>query len=113
MAEFTLGAFASKYAARADVHGTVTCLTRATNHLVLVLFALNRAYPINDKTALAEIAAFECAPPAFDERVNAMFARVGRSEEELRRAVDSVRKLVRQSIELTDGLYLRRYSLPT
>jgi predicted nucleotidyltransferase len=113
MAEFTLGAFASKYAARGDVHGTVTCLTRATNHLILVLFALNRTYPINDKTALAEIAEFECAPPAFGDRVNAIFARPGSSAEELRAAIAGVDGLVRQAIELADGLYHRRYSLPT
>lgn len=113
MAEFTLGAFAWKYAARSDVHGTVTCLTRATNHLILVLFALNRTYPVNDKTALAEIAEFECTPPAFAERVNATFACPGSSAEELRAAVDGVEGLVRQTIELTDALYRRRYSLPT
>lgn len=112
MAEFTLAAFAPKYAARADVHGTVTCLTRATNHLVLVLFALNRTYPVNDKTALAEIAEFECAPPAFGERVNATFARLGSSVEELRAAIDCIEGLVAQTIELTNGLYRRRYSLP-
>jgi predicted nucleotidyltransferase len=112
MAEFTLGAFAPKYAARGDVHGTVTCLTRATNHLILVLFALNRTYPINDKTALAEIANFECAPPAFGDRVNAIFAQPGSSAEELRVAVDRITGLVRQTIELTGGVYERRYALP-
>lgn len=111
MAEFTLGAFASKYAARADVHGTVTCLTRATNHLILVLFALNRTYPVNDKTALAEIAEFECAPRAFADRVNATFARMGSSPDELRAAAVAVGELVRQTIELTDGLYRPRYAL--
>ena len=112
MAEFTLGAFASKYAARGDVHGTVTCLTRVTNHLILVLFALNRTYPINDKTALAEIAEFECAPPAFGDRVNATFAHPGSSTEDLRGAVRAIEGLIRQTIDLTDGLYQRRYPLP-
>ena len=112
MAEFTLGAFASKLATRADVHGTVTCLTRATNHLILVLFALNRTYPVNDKTALAEITEFECVPRAFADRVNATFARVGTSPEELRAAAEKVGELVRQTIELTDGLYQPRYALP-
>jgi predicted nucleotidyltransferase len=112
MAEFTLGAFASKYATRADVHGTVTCLTRATNHLILVLFALNRTYPVNDKTALAEIAEFDRAPRAFADRVNAIFARVGTSRDDLRSAAVNVGELVRQTIELTDGLYQPRYALP-
>ena len=113
MAEFTLRAFATKFAARTDAHGTVTCLTRVTNHLILVLFALNRTYPVNDKTALAEIAEFGCTPPAFSERVNAMFARVGSSAEELREAVDRVGELVTQTIGLTNGLYRPRYTLPT
>jgi len=113
MAEFTLGAFASKYAARADVHGTVTCLTRVTNHLILVLFALNRTYPVNDKTALAEIAEFEYAPPAFADRVNATFARVGNAPAELRAATEDVGELLRQTIELPHGLYRPRYALPT
>ncbi|HEX5082809.1 MAG TPA: hypothetical protein VFY40_12245, partial [Blastocatellia bacterium] len=29
-------------------YGTAACLTRAVNQLVLVLFALNRKYPLND-----------------------------------------------------------------
>lgn len=57
-AEFTLKAFAPKFAARCDTYGTAACLTRAVNELVLTLFALNRKYPINDKTALAEVAGF-------------------------------------------------------
>jgi hypothetical protein len=59
MAEFTLHAFAAKFAARSDTYGTAACLTRAVNELVLALFALNRKYPINDKTALAEVAEFD------------------------------------------------------
>jgi predicted nucleotidyltransferase len=61
-AEFGLGAFARKFATRADGYGTAACLTRAVNQLVLVLFALNRKYLLSDKTALAEIAEFERAP---------------------------------------------------
>src|SRR5581483_11859778 len=61
-AEFALAAFAPKFAARADAYGTAACLTRAVNQLVQALFALNRQYPLNDKTALGEIAEFERAP---------------------------------------------------
>jgi hypothetical protein len=50
MAEFTLTVFSPKVAARSDTYGTAACLTRAVNELVLALFALNRKYPINDKT---------------------------------------------------------------
>jgi len=112
MAEFTVGAFARKFAARFDVHGTATCLTRATNHLVLGLFALNRAYPINDKTALAEIAEFGRAPREFGARLNELFARLGTSAGELGAAVECVGQLLRETIELTDGLYRPRFVLP-
>ena len=112
MAEFTLGAFAPKLAARADVHGTATCLTRATNHLVLALFALNRTYPLNDKTALAEIAEFERTPREFGSRLNELFACLGASVAELDAAVERVRQLLRETIELTDGLYQPRFALP-
>ena len=112
MAEFTLGAFAQKFASRSDVHGTATCLTRATNHLVLALFAVNRAYPVNDKTALAEIAEFERAPRDFGVRLNELFARLGSSAGELGGAVECVGQLLRETVELTDGLYQPRFSLP-
>jgi len=113
MAELTLGAFALKFAARGDVHGTATCLTRATNHVVLALFALNRTYPINDKTALEEIAEFERAPRDFGPRLDDLFARLGASVVELGGAVERVGQLLRETIELTDGLYQPRYALPT
>ncbi len=69
MAEFTLSTFAPKFAARSDTYGTAACLTRGVNELVMVLFALNSGYPLNDKTALAEVAEFEVAPPNFGMRV--------------------------------------------
>lgn len=112
MAEFTLGAFAPKFAARADAHGTATCLTRATNHLVLALFALNRTYPINDKTALAEIAEFDRAPRDFGPRLNDLFGCLGASVTELGAAVERVGQLLGETIELGEGLYQPRFVLP-
>lgn len=112
MAELTLGAFAPKFAARADAHGTATCLTRATNHLVLALFALNRTYPLNDKTALAEIAEFEQAPREFGPRINELFACLGASVAELDAAVERVGHLLREATELASGLYEPRFVLP-
>jgi predicted nucleotidyltransferase len=112
MAEFTLTAFAPKVAARADTYGTAACLTRAVNELVLALFALNRKYPINDKTALAEVAEFEHAPREFGPRVQKTLAHLGASPAELVAAVESVAQLLRETIELTDGLYQPRFPLP-
>jgi predicted nucleotidyltransferase len=112
MGEFTLTAFAPKVAARADTYGTAACLARAVNELVLALFALNRKYPINDKTALAEIAEFERAPREFAPRVQKTLAQLGASAVELVAAVESVADLLREAIGLTDGLYQPRFPLP-
>jgi predicted nucleotidyltransferase len=113
MAEFTLSAFAPKFASRSDTYGTASCLTRATNHLVLVLFALNRRYLINDKTALVEIAEFECAPRAFADRVQRILANLGTSAADLAAAVKRVAELVGETRDLTDEPYRPRYELPT
>jgi predicted nucleotidyltransferase len=111
-AEFGLAAFARKFAARADAYGTAACLTRAVNQLVLVLFALNRKYPINDKTALAEIAEFERAPREFGRRMQLTLGRLGDSPAELGAAVESVAQLFQETVELTDNLYQPRFTPP-
>jgi predicted nucleotidyltransferase len=111
-AEFNLAAFAPKFAARADAYGTAACLTRAVNQLLLVLFALNRQYPINDKTALAEVAEFGRAPRDFSGRVQRAMAHLGASSAELGAAVESVAQLFGETVELTDGLYQPRFTLP-
>ena len=112
MAEFTLAAFAPKFAARSDTYGTAACLTRAVNELVLALFALNRKYLINDKTALVEVAEFERAPREFGPRVQKTLAHLGAAPAELGAAVESIARLVRETVELAEGLYQPRYTLP-
>ena len=112
MAEFTLTAFAPKVAARSDIYGTAACLTRAVNELVLALFALNRKYPINDKTAMAEVAEFERVPRDFASRVEQTLAQLGSSAPKLVAAVESIAQLLRDTIDLTDGLYQPRFPLP-
>ncbi|HKY05044.1 MAG TPA: nucleotidyltransferase domain-containing protein [Blastocatellia bacterium] len=110
-AEFGLAAFAPKFAGRSGAYGTAACLTRAVNQLLLVLFALNRKYLMDDKTALAEVAEFERVPREFEPRVQQTFARLGDSPEELSAAVESVAQLFREIVELTDGLYEPRFTL--
>jgi predicted nucleotidyltransferase len=112
MAEFTLTAFAPKVAARCDTYGTAACLTRAVNELVLALFAMNRKYPISDKTALAEVAEFERAPREFGPRVQKTLAHLGASPAELAAAVENVAQLFRESLDLTEGLYQPHFTLP-
>jgi predicted nucleotidyltransferase len=112
MAEFGLSAFAVKFARRSDTYGTTACLTSAVNQLILVLFALNRRYPINDKTVLAEVEEFELAPREFGSRVQKILARPGVTDAELIASVESISQLLRETVELTEGLYRPRYTLP-
>lgn len=112
MAEFGLELFARKFASRCDIFGTVSCMTRAIHQLELVLFALNRRYPVNDKTMLAEITEFELAPERFSDRVQHILKAPGMSAAELHTAVDSVKRLAFETMELTGGLYRSRYEMP-
>jgi predicted nucleotidyltransferase len=111
-AELGLVAFAPKFAGRAGAYGTAACLTRAVNQMLLALFALNRRYLMDDKTALAEAAGFERSPRDFEARVQRTLAHVSDSPGELLAAVESIAQLLRETIELTDGLYQPRFALP-
>jgi hypothetical protein len=110
--EFGLRAFAPKYAAAGDVYGTAGCLTRFAHQLVLVLFALNRAWLVNDKTALAEVAGFDAAPERFGERVSAVLARPGTTPGELGASVAGLAGLFRETRALAGDLYAPRFALP-
>lgn len=112
MAEFTLTAFVPKFAARSDAYGTAACLTRAVNELLMALFALNRKYPINDKTALAEVAEFDRVPHEFGPRVQNALGRLGNSAADLLSAVESIEQLLRETIALTEGSYQPHFVLP-
>src|SRR5205085_1509268 len=111
-AELGLAAFAPKFAGRSGAYGTAACLTRAVNQLLLALFALNRKYLLDDKTALAEVADFERAPREFGPRVQETLAHLGASPAELAAAVERVAQLFRETVELTEGLYQPRFMLP-
>lgn len=111
-AELGLGAFACKFATRSNGYGTAACLTSVVNQLVLALFALNRKYLINDKTVLEEVAEFERAPRNFGPRVQKTLAHLGDDSAELVVAVENVAQLARETIELANGLYRKRYALP-
>jgi predicted nucleotidyltransferase len=111
MAEFGLSAFARKFAARSDAWGTASCLASAVNQLVIVLFALNRQYPLNHKTAMEEVAAFECAPEQFADRVQKTLSCPGTTAEKLAAAVEIIVHLFRETAELAGELYRPRYSI--
>jgi predicted nucleotidyltransferase len=111
-AELGLAAFAPKFAGRSGAYGTAACLARAVHELLLVLFALNRKYLMDDKTALAEVAELERAPREFGPRVQKTLAHLGDSPAELRAAVESVAQLFQETVALTEGLYQPRFTLP-
>jgi Nucleotidyltransferase domain len=110
-AEIGLAAFAPKFASRSGAYGTAACLTRAVNQLLMVLFALNRKYLMDDKTALAEVAEFKRVPPEFGPRVQKTLAHLGTSPAELGAAVESIAQLFTETVTLTDGLYRPRFTL--
>jgi hypothetical protein len=111
-AELGLAAVAPKFARRSGAYGTAACLARAVNELLLVLFALNRKYLMDDKTALAEIAEFERVPAEFGPRVQKTLAHLGDSPAECLAALESITQLFRETVALTEGLYRPRFTLP-
>lgn len=103
--EFGIDGFARKMAASGNAYGTVGCLTRLTNQLVLVLFALNRVYPVNDKTALAEIAEFPLAPEDFAPRAERLMACPGRTPGQLTDSVQALAGLFSETVAISGDLY--------
>lgn len=112
MAEFNLSMFASKAAARADAFGTVACLARAVNEMCVALFALNRRYPVNDKTLLDEIGEFRDAPGRFAERVGEVLGNAGTKPAELLSSTSRVSELLAETIAIARDLYRPACKLP-
>jgi predicted nucleotidyltransferase len=110
-AEFAL-TIAQNLSARADVYGSVGCFTRAAYHLVLALFALNRTYLLNDKTALAESADFSNVPHDFAVRIERALARPGSTSSELSEACRALQQIFSETAALGGGMYVPRFRLP-
>lgn len=108
--DFGLAAFAPKFAQLRDAYGTVGCLARFVHHLTLVLFALNRVYFVNDKTALSEIDEFDVAPLGFSRRAQSALANPGESIESLQSAVGATRDLFIETAALAGDLYQPKFS---
>lgn len=106
--DFHLASFATSFAARGDVWAVSACLSRAVFQLAHVIFALNRRYPLNDKTLLVEVAELEVAPKSFAERSAAVLAKTGHSPGELAASLARVRALFEETAELAGPLYTAR-----
>jgi predicted nucleotidyltransferase len=98
----------TKFAKREDSYLTAALLARSVNSLILALFALNRRYPLNDKTALIEIGEFDRAPRDFAARVQSTLSHVGTSAAELIDSVERIVELSREAAALSEGLYRPR-----
>lgn len=107
--EFTLRAFASKFARRGEVYLTASTIARCVHALLLVLFALNHRYLINDKTALLEASAFPLCPPDLQKRIESLTSRVGSNSTELEQSVRHMNTLFREVVELCSDLYCPKY----
>jgi predicted nucleotidyltransferase len=95
---------AEKSALVGDPYLTCACLTRSLDRIVHALFALNRRYRVNDKTALDELAEFPRLPAQFAVRVRSALSRLGESREELLAAVERIRALSRETEALEPEL---------
>lgn len=103
--EFGLKGFAPKFADAGEAYGVAGCLTRFAFALVLTLFALNRAYLLNDKTALREIEEFAIAPQAFSARLRSILAAIGTDATSHHAALAAMAALFEEARALSGGLY--------
>lgn len=110
-ADFTLRAFAPKFADRNDAWGAASCMARVMHRLILALFALNKVWLVNDKTALDEIREFPQAPEDFADRINALLASPGAAAESLRASLKTCRTLFSETAALANGLYKPSWTL--
>lgn len=102
MAEFSL-LHAEGFARAGNVYTTAGALTRAASFVTQALFALNETYFITDKTALKEIAAFPIAPGGYAERLARVLGALGESPGDLERAVQKMRALWSEVVDLSGG----------
>jgi predicted nucleotidyltransferase len=111
--EFGLRAFVPKYVAAGDAYGAAGCFARFAHQLVLALFALNRAWLVNDKTALAELGELPLAPAEFAPRVRSALAAVGADRASLAATAARFEDLLRESAALAGALYAPRWAVPS
>jgi predicted nucleotidyltransferase len=78
-------------AGRGDVVYVSQCLARATGFMVLVLYALNRRFFLNEKNAFIESEHFALQPNNLHREVERILGSIGKSPGELTRSVAALR----------------------
>ena len=91
---------AHKPAARADIMYVSQCLATATGFMTLVLYALNRQFFMNEKSAFLQSARFAIRPPGLHERVEKILGAIGTDASALTASVDALRKVHRDLAKL-------------
>jgi hypothetical protein len=84
---------AEKPAKRSDVSYVAGCLFQVVGALLMVLFALNRVYWLNEKGALRFSDRFQIVPARFRERVERMWESVRKDPDSLGSALGIAREL--------------------
>ncbi|MBV9275512.1 MAG: nucleotidyltransferase domain-containing protein [Verrucomicrobia bacterium] len=101
-ARFSLD-IAEKAALRPDITYVAGCLFRSVGWLLIGLFALNRAYWLNEKGALAIANQFEVAPPDLEKRVGEIWRVFNSGANELSHGLRMARSLVEEVIVLAES----------
>jgi predicted nucleotidyltransferase len=80
-------------AERGDIAYVSQCLARATGFMVLVLYALNERFFLNEKNAFIESKRFMLRPDNFHSEVERILGSIGKSPHELTDSVATMRAL--------------------
>jgi predicted nucleotidyltransferase len=95
-------------ATRGDTVYVSQCLTRAAGFMVLVLYALNERFFLNEKNAFVESEGFRLRPRNFHREVARILGRPGNSPAELKRGVATMRAIVAELDVFCAGNYPTR-----
>ena len=93
---------AEKPAKRCDISYVAGCLFQVVGALLMVLFALNRVYWLNEKGALRFTDRFQIVPARFRERVERMWESVRKDPDSLESALGMARELNEEVMVLAE-----------
>ena len=82
---------AGKPAARGDIMYVSICLATATGFMALVLYALNRQFYLNEKSAFQQSAGFAIRPQRFHARVAEILGAIGTDAAALTASIEAMR----------------------
>jgi hypothetical protein len=80
-------------AARGDSAYVSLCLARAAGFMMLVLYALNERFFLNEKNAFIESRGFGICPPRFHLSVERILGRPGNTAVEMTQSIDAMRAI--------------------